>query len=99
MEIKSIFSRYFGEGKCKRSGHVPCSYVREGYYKGGIRAVITRVTQEATKCKRCGEQLTDWETTKENQYQSFSAPESLYDKIAGHYEDNPYWYSERANRR
>lgn len=74
--LKTIFSR---TERCKKKGHVEWTRYRKGYYPGGLRAVVTRVIQKATVCKRCGEQLSDWKIVRTSSIQSFSAPESDWD--------------------
>ena len=86
------------QSKCERRGHDMQMYCRSGYYPGGLMSVVTEVKQCVEKCKRCGSQIDEWETTRSCGYQSFSCPSDMADEIDQHSEENPFWYEYKWKR-
>jgi hypothetical protein len=75
--------------KCERLGHRERRTWRRGYVLPGDRdwrAVAVKVRQERCDCARCGVELAAWSETDRSSIQSFTAPESTWDRVkAGDY--------------
>jgi len=92
MHVRRFIEELFNpDMKCRRVGHDMEEHHRAGYYYGGgVRSVVTNVTQSRKVCRRCGH-AEDWKTIDDEGIQSFSAPSELMRKISNSDSNNPYW--------